>query len=287
VFDRLMQVSFEKHALGRPILGTRESVMSFGAPELRGYMDERYHAGSMVLAAAGAVDHAQLVALAEDKFGHLPAGTRNKIESAQFAGGEWRKEKELEQTHLTFAYEGVTYEDVDNYTAQVFSSVLGGGMSSRLFQEIREKRGLVYSVFSFNWSFSDTGLFGVYAGTSPSDVKELVPVMADEVVRMAEDVTDEEAQRARTQLKAGLVMGMETSANRIEQMARQYMVHGRVLPVHEIIQKVDEVDAKALRAFGKKLLTSPSIAISAIGPLEGLESGPQLTARFLGKTTAN
>ena len=250
-------------------------------------MDERYHAGSMVLAAAGAVDHAQLVSLAEDKFGHLPAGTINKMESAEFAGGEWRKEKELEQTHLTFAYEGVTYEDADNYTAQVFSSVLGGGMSSRLFQEIREKRGLVYSVFSFNWSFSDTGLFGVYAGTSPSDVKELVPVMADEVVRMSEDVTDEEAQRARTQLKAGLVMGMETSANRIEQMARQYMVHGRVLPVHEIIQKVDEVDAKALRTFGQKLLTSPSLAISAIGPLEGLENGSQLTARFLGKTTTN
>ncbi|MBV1886076.1 MAG: insulinase family protein [Parvibaculaceae bacterium] len=284
VFDRLMQVSFEKHALGRPILGTRESVMGFGATELRGYMDERYHAGSMVLAAAGAVDHAQLVDLAQEKFGHLPAGTINKIESAQFAGGEWRKEKELEQTHLTFAYEGVTYEDADNYTAQVFSSVLGGGMSSRLFQEIREKRGLVYSVFSFNWSFSDTGLFGVYAGTSPGDVKELVPVMADEVTRMAEDVTDEEAQRARTQLKAGLVMGMETSANRIEQMARQYMVHGRVLPVHEIIKKVDEVDAKALRAFGQKLLSSPSLAISAIGPLEGLENTPQLTARFLGGT---
>jgi predicted Zn-dependent peptidase len=157
-------------------------------------------------------------------------------------------------------------------------------MSSRLFQEVREKRGLCYSVFSYAWSFVDTGLLGVYAGTSPDDLAELMPVIAGEIARVGEDATEEETARARAQMKAGLMMNLESSSSRAEQIARQYSVHGRVLPMDEIISKVDQVDAAAVRRFASRLFSKSKPAVAAVGPLSGagggLESYDRLAARF-------
>jgi predicted Zn-dependent peptidase len=156
-------------------------------------------------------------------------------------------------------------------------------MSSRLFQEIREKRGLCYSVFSFAWSFEDTGVFGIYAGTAPEDLHELVPVMANEFQRVAEDMSEEETARARAQMKAGLLMSLESSSSRAEQIARQYMIYGRVPTPEEIVAKLDQVDAAALRRVAKRIMTSGAPAFAAVGPLSeggGLESYDRLAARF-------
>jgi predicted Zn-dependent peptidase len=284
VFDDLLEAAYQDQPLGRSILGTVETVSNFSRDELQGYMGQRYLAPGMVLAAAGGVDHQELVRLAGDRFGALPNRKSNGAETAIFRPGERRKERDLEQVHLALAFEGPTYGDPDYYTAQVFSGVLGGGMSSRLFQEVREKRGLCYSVFAFSWSFADTGVFGIYAGTSPDDVAELMPVLSGELGRLGHDASEDEVARARAQIKAGLMMGLESSSSRSEQIARQYMIHGRVLPIGELIEKVDAVDAAAVRRYAGRLLSGPGLALSAIGPLHGrdggLESYDRIAARF-------
>jgi predicted Zn-dependent peptidase len=279
VFDHLLSAAFPGQPLGRPILGTPETVRSFDGTRLKDYMASHYSAPGLVLAGAGAVDHAHLVELGESLFTDLPTATMNALPPAQFEATDRREEKDLEQVHLTIGFDGVPYGDPDYYIAQVFSAVLGGGMSSRLFQEVREKRGLCYSVYSFNWSFEGTGLFGIYAGTAESDVAGLVPVLTDEIHRLGEDASEEEAARARIQLKAGLLMSMESSASRVEQIARQQMIYGRPVPVNEITDAVDAVDAAALRRFAMRL-TSGKPAIGAIGPLSGLETHDKIAARF-------
>lgn len=279
VFDLLLEASFPDQPLGRPILGTPQSVRSFDGPRLKSYMGAKYAGPQLVLAGAGAVEHSALTELGESLFNALPTAEPEDAAPAQFSATDCREDKDLEQVHLTLAFEGVDYADPDYYTAQVFSSVLGGGMSSRLFQEVREKRGLCYSVYSFNWSFDDTGLFGIYAGTAEEDVAELVPVVADELNRLGSDALEEEAARARTQLKAGMLMGLESSAARVEQLARQQMIFGRPLSVEEITERVDAVDAAALRRFADRITASkPSIA--AVGPLSGLETHDRIAARF-------
>lgn len=284
VFDNLLEAAYPGQPLGRSILGTVDTVSGFDRDELKGYMGERYQAPGMVLAAAGGLDHEALVRLARDRFGGLQSQKTPAANPAAFRGGEHRIERDLEQVHLALAFEGPTYADPDYYTAQVFSGVLGGGMSSRLFQEVREKRGLCYSVFAFSWSFADTGVFGVYAGTAPDHVAELMPVLSGELGRIGEDVSEDEVVRARAQIKAGLLMGLESSSSRAEQIARQYMIHGRVLPVDELIQKVDAVDANAVRRYAERLMKGPGLALSAIGPLGGqgggLETYDRIAARF-------
>jgi len=164
-------------------------------------MGTHYAAPRMVLAAAGRVDHDQLVADAERAFGKLPTETDSSADRARYRGGEYREDRDIEQVNLVLGFEGVSYEDEDYYAASVLSTLLGGGMSSRLFQEVREKRGLVYSIYSFTSSYADGGLFGIYAGTGPDEVEELVPVMCDEIVKIADGVDEAELQRARAQLK--------------------------------------------------------------------------------------
>ncbi len=284
VFDHLLEATFPGQALGRPILGTEESVTRFDGAALRGYLAERYHAPGMVLAGAGGVSHAELVELAQERFNALSREKTGGMEAAHFEPGDRRTARDLEQTHLAIAFEGVPYGDPDYYVSQVFSGVMGGGMSSRLFQEIREKRGLCYSVFSFAWSFAETGLLGFYAGASPDDVAELVPVLAGEMTRAMSDITEEEVARARAQIKAGLLMNLESSSSRAEQIARQYMIHGRVPGEEELIAEVEAVDAAALRRFAERLLRRSAPAVAAVGPLGGkgggLESRDHIAARF-------
>ena len=285
VFDHLLEAAFPGQAMGRPILGTEETVTSFDGAALRNYLAERYHAPGMVLAGAGGVAHADLVALAEERFAALSREKTNGMEEAHFEAGDRRTARDLEQTHLAIAFKGVPYHDPDYYVSQLYAGVMGGGMSSRLFQEIREKRGLCYSVFSFAWSFAETGLLGFYAGASPDDVAELLPVLAGEVTRAMDDITEEEVDRARAQIKAGLLMNLESSSSRAEQVARQYMIHGRVPDVEELIGEVEAVDAGAVRRFARRLLRESEPAVAAVGPLGGkgggLESRDHIAARFI------
>ncbi|MDT8264856.1 pitrilysin family protein, partial [Roseomonas sp. DSM 102946] len=187
-------------------------------------------------------------------------------EPARYTGGEFREERELDQVHVVLGFPGPGYGDPMHYPTMLMSGLLGGGMSSRLFQEIREKRGLVYSIYSFHSPFRDSGMFAIYAGTGEDQAAELVPVTLEELRRVQHDVTEEELNRAKAQLRASLLMSLESTGSRCEQLARQLQVHGRIIPVEETKAKiaavtVEQVQAAAARAFRG----TPTLA--ALGPM--------------------
>ncbi|MFQ5533950.1 MAG: M16 family metallopeptidase [Sphingomonadales bacterium] len=280
VFEHLQSSAYPGQALGRSILGTVDLVRGFSRDTLRHYMNEQYRAPAMVLSAAGNIDHDRLVALAEKSFAGFDGPPADNREAACYAGGDGRERRDLEQVHLTLGFNGLAFEDPDFYALQVFSTVLGGGMSSRLFQEVRETRGLAYSVYSFSTSFIDGGLFGVYAGTGPGQVGELVPVIADVMGEIAAAAEDKEVGRARAQLKAGLLMSLESSSARCEQIARQLLIFGRIIPVEELIEQVDAVDAQAVRKVARRILAAGKPTVAAVGPIERLEPYDRIAARF-------
>jgi predicted Zn-dependent peptidase len=280
VFDRLQEAAFPDQAVGRPILGTVKLVESFGRATLADYMAQHYRAPRMVLAAAGRVEHQAMIELAEAAFHELPAAEPRRAEPARYQGGEFREARDLEQVHLALGFGGVAFEDQDFYPSQVLSTVLGGGMSSRLFQEVREKRGLAYAVFSFAASYVDGGLFGVYSGTSANHLGELVPVICDEINKVAAEAGEEETARARAQLKAGLMMSLESSSARCEALGRQIQVYGRPIPPPEVVAKIDAVAAADVRRAAARMTAAGPLALAAIGPIGGLESYPAIAARF-------
>lgn len=279
VFDRFQEAAFPDQPLGRPVLGRPPQIRSLPREALFGYLAEHYRAPEMVLAAAGNVDHQALVALAEEAFGDFPGGEGTPREPARYTGGEAREERDLEQIHIVLGLRGVAYRDPDFYTVSVLSTLLGGGMSSRLFQEVREKRGLAYSIYSFPTSFADGGVLSIYAGTGEAEVAEVIPLVCDELVKVAAAVGAEEVARARAQLKASILMSLESSSSRCEQLARQLMVFGRPLSVEEVIGKVEAVDGPAVLAAARRLMAAPP-TVAAIGPIGRMENHRQISARL-------
>ncbi len=279
VFDLFQEAAFPAQALGRPILGTVESVTGFRAADLVQYRDKNYNPSAIVFAAAGALEHDQLVDLAAKV---QIEGGRDPVETvtSRYEGGERRLNKDLEQAHFMLGFKAPSYTDDDFYAAQILASVLGGGMSSRLFQEVREKRGLCYSIFSFCWGYADNGLFGVYAGTSPGDLEELVPVVSEELNRVSQDLTEGEVAKSRAQLKAGLLMSLESCSARTEQIARQELVFDRVLSIQELTERVDNVDVDMVRRMADRICSGSKPTISAIGPITQLASYDKIAAKF-------
>jgi predicted Zn-dependent peptidase len=266
--DLAQEAAFPDQVLGRPILGTPDSVRSFRANDLTDYMRAHYSPASMVLAAAGAVDHAQLARLADEAFGDMPACDVPAPEPARYFGGYRRSNRPFEQTHIVLCFEGPSYRTDTMYTGQILSSMLGGGMSSRLFQEARETRGLCYSIYSYCWGLSDSGLFGIHAATGAGQVTELFDVMCNEFQRLADQpVQDAELDRAKAQLKSGLLMSLESSSSRAEQIARQTLAFGAPREVDELVAKVDAVDKQAVRTLAGEIILSSRPSISAVGTL--------------------
>ncbi len=272
VFDRLQEMAFPDQPIGRSILGTPETVRGFSAKSLRTYLGRNYRAPNMLVAAAGAVDHEQIVEEAEKRFSSFVGPDAPAPEAARFGGGTTVETRDLEQVHIALALEGVPVKDPSLYSLQVFTNVLGGGMSSRLFQEVREIRGLCYTIQAFHMPYSDTGMFGLYAGTDESDAPELMRVVIDEIANATETLNEAEIARAKAQMKAGLLMALESSEARLSQIARQMLAFGRPIPLDEIVAKVEAVTVESARAAGRALIARGRPAIAAIGPGSGLES---------------
>jgi predicted Zn-dependent peptidase len=272
VFDHLQGVAFPEQPVGRSILGTPQTVRSFDPARLRAYLSRNYCAPDMVIAAAGAVAHAAIVEEADRRFAAFKGPSAPPPASAQFEGGARIEKRDLEQAHIALALEGVRQRDPTLYSLQVFTSVLGGGMSSRLFQEVRERRGLCYAIYSFHWPYSDTGLFGLYAGTDAGDADELMRVVVDEIAATADTLNEAEVTRAKTQMKAGLLMALESSGARAEQLARQMIAYGRPIPLDEIVAKVEAVTVASARDAGRALIGRSRPAVAALGPSRDLES---------------
>jgi len=268
----LQVTAFPDQSIGRSILGTRESVRSFDRRKLAAYLARNYRAPDMVIAAAGSVDHQSVVDEVERRFSKFNGPAGDAPESARFIGGSSIEARDLEQVHVALAMPGVPQRDPSLFSLQVFATVLGGGMSSRLFQEVREIRGLCYSIYAFHAPYSDTGMFGLYAGTDANDVPELMRVVVDELTNAADTITDIEIGRAKAQMKAGLLMALESSSSRTEQLARQMFVWGRPIPLEELVKRIEDVTVESVRAAGTALIARGRPAIAAIGPGPGLES---------------
>lgn len=277
IFDHFQAAAFPDQPMGWPVLGREDIVRSVTPERLRGYMAANYAADNMVASASGNVDHEAFVALIERAFAALPRTSAVNEAAGRYAGGDVRQARELEQMHIVLGFGGVAHSDPDFYNLGALSTLLGEGMSSRLFQEIREKRGLAYSVFSGTQSFSDAGLFSVYMGTGQDDVKELVPLLRDELKKVTERVTEDEVKRARAQIKAGLLMSLESPGSRCAQNARQIMVYGRPLTSSEIIAKVDSVNAGGITRVAQRIFSGPA-TLAALGDKKSLEKLTALCA---------
>ncbi len=281
IFDWLQEASYPGQPLGRSILGPSERVRNFTRDDLARFVHEYYGPERMILAAAGAIDHDAIVAEADKLFGHLKSRDAMLPEAGVFAGGEQRRLKDLEQAHFALALEAPGYRDDLVYTSQIYSMALGGGMSSRLFQEAREKRGLCYSIFAQAGAFADTGMLTIYSGTSEGDIADLARLSIDELRRAAQDMTEVEVARARTQLKAGMLMGLESPASRCERLARMVSIWGRVPPLDEAVAKIDAVTVRGVSDFAAGLCHSGKASMALYGPVEAAPDLETLQAQLV------
>jgi predicted Zn-dependent peptidase len=265
IFDYFQETCYPNQPVGRAILGTAEIVRSLVPHQVQAYLKDHYGARQMVFAAAGKLDHQHIVQLVENKFASLPLDRPKETIPAIYQGGTFHQSRDLEQTHLIMGFEGVPFGHPDYYAASILSTILGGGMSSRLFQEVREKRGLVYSVYTFSANYQDNGIFGIYAGTNPKQIDELLPVVHKELDRFSKTLELVEMNRAKAQLKAGLMMGLESTTARCEQLANHMLIYGRPLTSDEILAKVDAVTSDHVTSLANRLFTSP-MTLTTLGP---------------------
>jgi predicted Zn-dependent peptidase len=281
IFDHFQTTAFPDQPMGRPTLGTEEIIRGMSRETLMAYMRRHYGPERMVIAAAGALDHDQLVDLVQQHFADLPQVAPALADPARYVGGEYREDDELEQVHIVLGFPSPSFNDRLHYPTLLLSNLLGGGMSSRLFQEIREKRGLVYSIYSFAHPFQDGGVFAIYAGTGETEAKELVPVTLAELRKVQRDVTMEELDRAKAQFRAGLLMSMESTGSRTEQLARHLQIFGRVLPVDEIRAKIAAVTIEEVQeAAAQTFRAAPTLA--ALGPARQVPGLADITASLAG-----
>ncbi len=279
IFDQYFETAYPKQTVGAPILGTTDIIKSMSRETLMDFTHRLYTPKNMVVCASGNLDHDAFVKQVSEHFNGLPDDQDFVKASADYQGGEHRDVRDLEQSHIILGFNAPARLSDDFYTVKTLSALLGGGMSSRLFQEIREKRGLVYSIYSFYMAYSDCAQFGIYAGTGPESLPELVPVVCDEVKKLADTLNDDEIERAKAQLRASSLMSRESMLSRADQNAKSVFLHGCIKNPEEIIQSINAVDKAALqRACESVFSSSPTLA--ALGPLGQLEDFDSIKTRL-------
>ena len=281
VYDFISEAAFPDQPVGRTILGTAQSVVGFERNHLGTYLTTHYHAPNMVLAAAGAVDHNALVAEAERRLAGLSSEGTPVPQQAVYAGGRRHSTKPFEQTHLMIALEAPAYHQPEYFKSQILAGALGGGMSSRLFQEVRERRGLCYSVYAFSSGLTDSGMFAVHAAGAPEKTHELFSVIRNELERAAADGLDQaELSRVKAQMKMGLLAALESSSARAEQLARHILFRGRVLPTSELVERIEAVETADLQALLQKVLGTP-LSLATVGPVVNLGQFEAVADKFI------
>ncbi len=269
VFDLYQQTAYPSQTLGAPVLGNPDIVAGMSREVLCEYISSNYHPGNLVVSVSGNLKHDHVEKLVQDAFSDLPAGRNGAVQPAVYNGGEARQHKELEQAHIVLGFRGVHRTSPDYQAAALLSTMLGGGMSSRLFQEIREKRGLVYSIFSLHSAYLDDGQMEIYAGTSPDSLPELVPVLCDEIAKMACSIREDELVRARAQRRSLLLMSRESMMSRADRNAKHMVFHGRPFNVQAELQQMSTITLQDVQALAERIFSStPTLA--ALGPLAKL-----------------
>ncbi len=279
IFDYWQSKAYPNQPMGRSILGKTDIIKKISREEVKQFMLNKYNPKKMVISAAGKIDHEQFVEQIMKLCTKLPMGKDINRISANYVGGEYREEKKLEQIHLLMGFNGINFSSEDYYSLLVYSSLLGSGMSSRLFQEIREKRGLVYGISSFSSSYTDTGSFAIYAGTGENQITELIPTLCDELNKSITNISDKEIDRGKAQLKSSLMMSRESAFRRCESAARQLLVFNRVIEPNEIVKKINHVTKDTVEKIARYILSTP-ITIASIGPIKNLETIDKIQKRL-------
>jgi predicted Zn-dependent peptidase len=270
VFDYLHEVAYGSHPLARSILGTPETVREFTAEDLRGFTDQHYHAPTMVISAAGNLQHSALEALTQEHFSGITEANAVLLTAPLFQTGERHVVRdELEQSQVMLAYDGISSHDEHHYAAQLLSTLFGGGMSSRLFQEVRENRGLAYSVSSFMTNYSDSGMFGIYAATSAEKVPELLEVLSTETLRLIDGISEKELQRAQNQQKAGLLMRRESVTAVAEWIGRHLQEYDEYRTAQDLRERIEAVTRDEVRQVAERVFAGKEAALATLGPSAG------------------
>lgn len=279
VFDKFSEIAYLGQTIGRPILGTPDTVQSFTSGQIRNYLSRNYTTDRMFVVAAGAVDHDVFCKQVEQRFATLPLtpSAPPVLEAARYIGGDVREVRDLMDAQLLIGFEGKAYHMRDFYCSQILANILGGGMSSRLFQEVREHRGLCYSVYAFHWGFSDTGIFGIHAATGGDDIPNLLPVVIEELRKASDKIHQQEIDRARAQIRAQLLMGQESPAARAGQIARQMILYGRPIPNPEMMERLEGITTERLTDLSGRLFFDTVPTLSAVGPIEKLVSMEEIS----------
>jgi len=283
VFDMFASASYGEHTLGRPILGSVDSVSGFSRDDLSGFMTRHYGAGQMLVTCSGAVEHDDFVRRVDRRLAGLKPAEQTRRSAPEWLGGREVETRDLEQTHLVIGLPSFGARDDRRYALMLLSTLFGGGMSSRLFQEVREKRGLCYSIFSFASMYSDSGHFGIYAGTSAAQANEMLSVTASQLAELAASVKTDELDRAKAQLRASLVMARESVAGCGDSLARQIMMFGAPQDDTQLLERIAAVTAADVSAVASDLIGGGQPVIAAIGPEADIMSNEHLAAIFAGR----
>lgn len=279
VFELAQGAAFADQPLGRPILGKPETIATADPATLEAWRSAIYAPDRLVVSCAGAVDEDELLTLAEAAFGTSPAPSApNDAPAATFTGGQATETRKLEQAHLVFMLPAPGVTDVDHWALRLFAEMLGGGMSSRLFQEAREKLGLAYAIDAWAEAWAETGVLGIYAGCAAADAGRLADVAGREVRALAEGPAPAELAKAKAQLKAGLFMGRESLTARAEQAAAQMLVFDRLLTSAEMAAAIDQVSAEDVSRLAARVLTPRRAAASALGPKRAMDAPARFEA---------
>lgn len=265
VFDYFQETAYPKQALGRSILGPVKNIKKFGRDHFVDYIAGQYNYKNIAVVAAGNIKEADLVKWSKKYFTNLGANKIKSVEAAKYVGGDFRKEKKLEQINLTMGFQGVSYLHEDYYASQILAMILGSGMSSRLFQEVRENRGLAYSIYAFNFANHDSGLFGIYAGTTPEKTNELISATGVEIKKICEKVSDKEMERVRTQFEASLLMAKESTSIRMQRLGGDIFAYDRLMSDEEILKKVSAVKKSDVTRVAEEIFGGSKATFAAIG----------------------
>lgn len=258
IHDDAFETAYPDQAFGRPVLGTEKVIKALTPDDLRAYTLQHYHPSNAVISVSGNIDEHEVRAMAEDSFGHWDAQTHTDHAHAAYKGGIHRANKnDLEQTHIIYGLESFARNDKRHTILSIYTEALGGGMASRLFQEVREKRGLAYSVYASNQLFHDTGFLNIYAGTDPAKAQDCLSVIREELFAGVTHLSDADIERAKTVRKAGLLMAQESMMSRADRAARQILLTGRKVNVQESIEKIEAVTRADIEAVCDELATRP------------------------------
>ena len=268
IHDIFSEHVWNEHPLGKPILGTEESIRSLNREKIMVFLSEHYAPDNVVIAVAGKIKHDDIVAKLATQFGTFKRGGRRVLEETPVVQTVERyQKKDTDQMHIVMGVPGLGQDDDDIYAMHIFNNILGGGLSSRLFQEIREQRGLAYSVYSYHSTYVDTGLFAIYAGTSPNNTKEVIECILREMWDIKQKgITAEELERTKAQIKGGLYLGLESVSSRMSRLGKTELTYNRILSPEEVVKKLEIVTlADVSRVIGR-LWQRDKISIMTLGP---------------------